>query len=158
MRTCLFVPHRAAPTRIHCPAPPPCNRACQFRSRLTLAEARVRGRSPAQKKELRHPWLRTSGAILHDRRSAPQGGLNVRQAAVVSFSCSGSHNHPNQSAQRFRPSGCRCWNAFRLFVRNVFSNSPFDKRPSLASAGGALRAAGSLTRILARGRRSTALN
>ncbi len=89
MRTCLFVPHRAAPDRIHCPAPPPCNRDCQFRSRLTLAEARVRGRSPAQKKELRHPWLRTSGCEPRVRRSAPQGGLNVRQAAVVSFSRSG---------------------------------------------------------------------
>ncbi len=83
-------PHRAASDRIHCPAPPPCMLKGGFRSRLTLAEARVRGRFPAQKKEFGLPVASYYlVAILQDRRSAPQGGLNVRQAAVVSFSRSG---------------------------------------------------------------------
>ena len=89
MRTCLFVPHRAASDRIHCPAPPPCNRACQFRSRLTLAEARVRGRSPAQKKELRHPWLRTSGCDPPRSPLGPAGRAERQASRCFSFSRSG---------------------------------------------------------------------
>ncbi len=159
MRALLRRSSSAAPTRIHCPAPPPCNRACQFRSRLTLAEARVRGRSPAQKKELRHPWLRTSGAILHDRRSAPQGGLNVRQSRCFFF----SRFRQSTRTLSIRPTlpaiGLPTVESFPVRqLQILLLSSSFGQRPSLASAGGASRAVGLAALVLATGHRSTALN